>query len=363
MSLISIRNLTKEYSSVTPLDNLNLDINKGDIVGIIGPSGTGKSTLLRCINRLETPTSGTITINGVNVCDPDTDLSEVRKKTGMVFQSFNLFNHKNVLENIMMPQMDLLDATEDAAREEAEKQLIRVGLADSKEKYPDELSGGQKQRIAIARALAMHPDILLFDEPTSALDPTMVSEVLSVIADLAETGLTMMIVTHEMRLARDVCNRVIFMKGGHIVEDGSPEQVFDSPKDEETKNFIYRIKNFEYTIYSEYPDMYKLFALLDVFCSRQFMGSESTNRCRLAIEEAVTGIVAPFMKNAKGTITLRLNAGEGGKQMTLEIDHRDIQGNFDPFDQRKDEVSGPIFEKMTKRLPDRAPGIAVFEII
>ena len=191
MSLIEIRNLRKEYSpDVVPLKGVNADIEAGEVISIIGPSGTGKSTLLRCINRLETPTSGQIIVDGVDVCAPGTDLARLRKSMGMVFQSFNLFPHKMAVENIMLPQQSLLGKSAREAYEEAMKQLERVGLADRARQYPDELSGGQKQRVAIARALAMHPQILLFDEPTSALDPTMVSEVLSVIRDLAGTGLT-----------------------------------------------------------------------------------------------------------------------------------------------------------------------------
>ena len=196
---------------VVPLKGVNANIEAGEVISIIGPSGTGKSTLLRCINRLETPTSGQIIVDGVDVCAPGADLARLRKSMGMVFQSFNLFPHKMAVENIMLPQQSLLGKSAREAYEEAMKQLERVGLADRARQYPDELSGGQKQRVAIARALAMHPQILLFDEPTSALDPTMVSEVLSVIRDLAGTGLTMLLVTHEMRLARHVSDRVFFM--------------------------------------------------------------------------------------------------------------------------------------------------------
>ena len=204
MSLIEIKNLRKEYSDAVPLQDVNLNVEEGEIISIIGPSGTGKSTLLRCINRLETPTSGSIQVDGANVCDAGTDLASVRRKMGMVFQSFNLFGHKTAVENVMMPQQDLLGTSAKDAYAEAMEQLRRVGLESKARKFPHELSGGQKQRVAIARALAMHPKIMLFDEPTSALDPTMVSEVTSVIRDLAGTGLTMLIVTREMRLARDV---------------------------------------------------------------------------------------------------------------------------------------------------------------
>ena len=363
MSIISIKNLTKKYADVTPIDNVNLEVEEGEVISIIGPSGTGKSTLLRCINRLETPSAGVIEVDGVNVCDPQTDLSEVRKKMGMVFQSFNLFGHKTVMENIMMPQMDLLGASEKEAHEEAITQLARVGLVETRNKYPDELSGGQKQRVAIARALAMHPKILLFDEPTSALDPTMVSEVLSVINDLAGTGLTMIIVTHEMRLARDISSRVIFMKDGGICEQGTPEKIFDNPEKEDTKSFIYRIKSFNYTISSEYPDMPGLLSEVDEFCKRQFMPSNIANNCRLVIEEVVASFLIPHMKNNIGSVvSIRLDAGEGGEKSVLEVDYSEIADRFDAFGEGADEIALKILRSkvVSEKLPK--PGIVQFEI-
>ena len=226
MSLIEIKNLRKAYPNAVPLENVSVNIDAGEVISIIGPSGTGKSTFLRCINGLEKPTSGEIWVDGVNVCDPNTDLPTIRKKMGMVFQSFNLFPHKMAAENIMMPQQQLLGVSAADAYQEAIVQLAKVGLEAKARAYPDELSGGQKQRVAIARALAMHPKIMLFDEPTSALDPNMVSEVLSVITNLAKTGLTMLIVTHEMRFAREVSSRVFYMDEGIIYEEGTPEEIF-----------------------------------------------------------------------------------------------------------------------------------------
>ena len=241
MSLIEIKNLCKKYKDVTPLNDISVNIEEGEVVSVIGPSGAGKSTFLRCINRLETPTSGSIMVDGIDVCDPKTDLTEVRKKMGMVFQNFNLFGHKTVVENIMMPQQDLLGKTPKEAYDEALKQLKVVGLEAKARSFPDELSGGQKQRVAIARALAMHPKIMLFDEPTSALDPTMVAEVLSVIRNLAGTGLTMIIVTHEMKFAAEVADKVIFMDDGVILEEGTPSEIFNQPKNERTRQFLARI--------------------------------------------------------------------------------------------------------------------------
>ncbi|MBR0119766.1 MAG: ATP-binding cassette domain-containing protein [Eubacterium sp.] len=331
-ALIKINNLVKAYTGSTPLNHLDLEVNSGEVISIIGPSGTGKSTLLRCINRLETPTDGTIIFEDINLCDQKTDLAQIRRRMGMVFQSFNLFGHKTVIENIMMPQMDLLGISEDDAYREAIRQLDRVGLVTAADQYPDELSGGQKQRVAIARALAMHPEVLLFDEPTSALDPTMVSEVLSVIRGLAGTGLTMLIVTHEMRLARDVSDRVIFLSGGTICEQGTAGDIFEHPEKPETIDFIYRMKSYNYDITSDHPDMFKLFAEVEEFCHRQFMDSEKANDTRLVIEEAVTGVLVPLMRSYPDTtIRLCLESGEGGAKRKLTIDHSGLPAGTDPF--------------------------------
>ena len=362
MSLIEIKNLRKEYGNVVPLQNVSSNIEAGEVVSIIGPSGTGKSTFLRCINRLETPTSGEIYVDGVNVCDPNADLSAVRKKMGMVFQSFNLFPHKMVVENIMMPQQQLLGVSAKDAYNEAIEQLRKVGLEGKAKNYPDQLSGGQKQRVAIARALAMHPKIVLFDEPTSALDPTMVSEVLSVIADLAKTGLTMMIVTHEMRLARDVSTRIFFMDQGGIYEDGTPDQIFFHPQKERTRNFIFRIRSWEYSV-SAWADIYEMMASLEEFCRRQFMGSKSAAKCQLAVEELVTSALLPILQNHQAaTIELRLDAGEEGKEMTLEVDSRLVSAGDDLFSKLDDDISLAILKNILDRQPDREPGVAVFRI-
>ena len=217
---------------------MNAEVEKGEVISIIGPSGTGKSTFLRCLNRLETPDRGSIVVGGVDVTDPKADLAAVRRKMGMVFQNFNLFGNLTILGNIMAAQCDILGVSKDAAKLKALELLGRVGLANKADALPDELSGGQKQRVAIARALAMDPEILLFDEPTSALDPTMVGEVLAVIKDLAKTGMTMLIVTHEMGFARDVSTRVFYMDEGVVYEDGSPADIFNAPKKPKTVDFV-----------------------------------------------------------------------------------------------------------------------------
>ena len=362
MSLIEIRHLRKEYPNAVPLADVSVDIEAGEVISIIGPSGTGKSTFMRCINRLETPTSGDIFVDGVNVCDPNTDLTAVRREMGMVFQSFNLFPHKMVAENIMMPQQQLLGVSAKDAYREAIEQLKKVGLESKARSYPDELSGGQKQRVAIARALAMHPKIILFDEPTSALDPTMVSEVLTVISNLAKTGLTMLIVTHEMRLARDVSSRIFFMDQGGIYEDGTPQQIFENPQKERTRNFIYRIRSWEYSIDRD-VDIYAMMGNLEAFCQRQFMGKKPAAKCQLAVEELTASVLLPVLQENPGkTVSLRLNAGEEGKEMTLEVNYKSLSDQSAAFEKQADDISLAIMKKMLTRLPDEDPDTAVFRI-
>ena len=236
--MISVTHLRKSFNGVAVLKDVNAEIERGEVISIIGPSGTGKSTFLRCLNRLETPDGGSIVVGGVDVTAPKVDLAAVRRKMGMVFQNFNLFGNHTVLGNVMAAPCDLLKVPAEEAKRKALELLDRVGLADKAEALPDELSGGQKQRVAIARGLAMDPEILLFDEPTSALDPTMVGEVLAVIKDLAKTGMTMLIVTHEMGFARDVSTRVFYMDEGTVYENGAPNAVFNRPQRPKTVEFV-----------------------------------------------------------------------------------------------------------------------------
>lgn len=240
---ISVQNLIKKYGNNTVLNDISISIKEGDVVCIIGPSGSGKSTFLRCLNKLEEPTSGDIVIDGAHLMDKNTDINLVRQHIGMVFQHFNLFPHLTVLENIILAPMDVKKASRDEAEKNAIRLLDMVGLADKKDMKPDNLSGGQKQRVAIARALAMNPDIMLFDEPTSALDPEMVGDVLNVMKDLAKQGMTMVIVTHEMGFAKEVANRVLFTDGGKILEDGTPQLIFENPQNERTKDFLNKVLN------------------------------------------------------------------------------------------------------------------------
>ncbi len=241
--LFEIKDLQKKFGSLTVFDGLSETICKGDVVVIIGPSGGGKSTFIRCLNLLEQPTAGKIYFEGEDITVKGFDVNKHRQKVGMVFQQFNLFNNLTVLENITISLTKVKKQSEEESKEKALKLLKRVGLEDKANAYPSQLSGGQKQRIAIVRALAMEPDVLLFDEPTSALDPEMVGEVLQVISDLARDGITMVVVTHEMGFARKVGTRVLFMDGGQIAEQGTPEEIFEHPQNARTKEFLSKVIN------------------------------------------------------------------------------------------------------------------------
>lgn len=241
--MIKIEHLYKNYGKVEVLKDISVEIEKGEVIAIIGPSGSGKSTFLRCLNKLEEPTKGNIYINEHNLMDRNTNINKIREKVGMVFQHFNLFPHKTVLENLTIAPLKVKNANLDEINKKAMKLLEKVGLANKAEAYPDQLSGGQKQRIAIARTLAMDPEVILFDEPTSALDPEMIKEVLDVMRSLADEGMTMIIVTHEMGFAKNVANRVFFMDKGNILEDDTPEVVFNNPKHERTKEFLNKVLN------------------------------------------------------------------------------------------------------------------------
>ena len=238
---IHVTNLKKNFGKLEVLKDISMDITEGEVVVLLGPSGSGKSTFLRCLNQLETATAGRILIDGYDVTDKHTDINKVRQNIGMVFQHFNLFNHLNVMDNMTLAPVHLKVMTKDEARKKAMELLTRVGLADKAEAFPSQLSGGQKQRVAIARALAMKPDIMLFDEPTSALDPEMVGEVLAVMKELAREGMTMVVVTHEIGFAREVADRVVFMEGGYIVEQGTPEEVLANPKEPRTIDFLSKV--------------------------------------------------------------------------------------------------------------------------
>ena len=239
--MIDVKNLHKYFGSLEVLKGIDCHIDKGECVCVIGPSGSGKSTFLRCLNLLETPTKGDIVIDDMHLTEKDFDVDAMRKRVGMVFQHFNLFPHLTILENVTLAPIRHKMMTEEQAKEKAMELLNRVGVGDKADNYPAQLSGGQKQRVAIARSLALSPAVMLFDEPTSALDPEMVGEVLEVMKQLAQEGMTMVVVTHEMGFAREVANRVFFMDGGGILEEGTPEQIFDHPQEERTKAFLSKV--------------------------------------------------------------------------------------------------------------------------
>ncbi|MDD2959694.1 MAG: amino acid ABC transporter ATP-binding protein [Lachnospiraceae bacterium] len=239
--MVHVQNLKKNFGKLEVLKDISIDIQEGEVVVLLGPSGSGKSTFLRCLNQLEEATSGTIIIDGHNVTDKHTDINKVRENIGMVFQHFNLFAHKTVLQNITMAPIELKKMTKDEAREEGMRLLKRVGMHEKADIYPSQISGGQKQRVAIARSLAMKPDIMLFDEPTSALDPEMVGEVLAVMKELAAEGMTMVVVTHEIGFAREVADRVVFMDDGYIVEQGTPQDLILHPREARTIDFLNKV--------------------------------------------------------------------------------------------------------------------------
>lgn len=241
MAKVSVNNLHKYFDKLEVLQGINLEVEEGEVVCIIGPSGSGKSTLLRCVNLLEEPTKGKVIVDGFEITDKKADINKIRENIGMVFQQFNLFPHLSVERNITMAPMDIKKTSKADAHKQAVRLLESVGLSEKIDEFPANLSGGQQQRVAIARALAMAPDVMLFDEPTSALDPEMVGEVLNVMKQLAKDGMTMLVVTHEMGFAREVANRVIFMDGGVIVEEGTPDEIFSNPKNERTIAFLNQV--------------------------------------------------------------------------------------------------------------------------
>ncbi|HEV7908226.1 MAG TPA: amino acid ABC transporter ATP-binding protein [Pseudonocardiaceae bacterium] len=238
---VEISGLKKSFGALDVLRGIDLQVNKGEVVCIIGPSGSGKSTMLRCVNLLEEPSGGTIVVNGIELTDPDVDIDDARRRIGMVFQSFNLFGHLRVLDNLTIAQRKVLGRSKAEAEEVARRNLARVGLSEKAAAMPAQLSGGQQQRVAIARALSMDPEVMLFDEPTSALDPELVGDVLGVMRQLADEGMTMLVVTHEMQFAREVADEVLFMDGGHVVEQGPAAQVIGDPQHERTKSFLSRV--------------------------------------------------------------------------------------------------------------------------
>ena len=339
--MISIRHLSKTFNNpdgsvITVLKDVNCDIDKGEVISIIGPSGTGKSTLLRAINMLEPPTSGEIWVDGENIMEKGYPLDKMRRKMGMVFQSFNLFSHLTVLENVTFAPVRLRGLSEDEAKEVAMELLKKVGMSQKAGVYPDSLSGGQKQRVAIARALAMDPGVILFDEPTSALDPTMVGEVLSVIRQLAKDGLTMLIVTHEMRFAHDVSTRIFFMNEGVIYEDGTPAQIFEHPVRSATKAFVNRIQKLVFEIENDDFDYLQIHTGLGNFCIKYNI-ADKIEPAYVLIKEMLFNYMRPYRP-----LTLRFTHAELSGETAIDLMVEGLKESPLPKDESLENVRSKV---------------------
>lgn len=343
--MITVQNLGKKFGDLVVLKDVNANIKKGEVISIIGPSGTGKSTFLRCLNLLESPTKGKISVDAIDILDKNSNVPEIRQKMGMVFQSFNLFHHLSILENLTIGPVKLLKKDPKEAEENALRLLQLVGLADKINSFEDELSGGQKQRVAIARCLSMDPEIILFDEPTSALDPTMVSEVLSVIRRLAKEGMTMVIVTHEMDFARDVSDRVFYMDEGVIYEEGPAEQIFENPKKAKTNAFINRIRNLHYHIDSPNYDLYGMNAKFETFCEKHFFSRDKTNKVFLLLEELMELYISKFDKI---DAHFELSYSEKKSETDLQFSYSGKENNILTSDDLDDSIPITLIKNISK---------------
>lgn len=328
--LLEIQHLRKQYGQTVPLKDVNLTVNSGEVISIIGPSGTGKSTLLRMINNLEKATDGKIYLRGEEITAPGCDMSKVRQKIGMIFQSFNLFPHLTVVENIMAAPVALKGLSRQEAYDKARELLASVGLSAKIFSYPDELSGGQQQRVAIVRALAMEPEILLLDEPTSALDPTMTGEVESVIRKVAASGATMMMVTHSMELAQRVSTRILYMDEGGIYEEGTPEDIFTRPQKERTRQFIGQLKVLKISIASSDFDFYGCNANITSFCQKNDVPGVQARYLTMLFEELCTQILLPRLSDPRINWTAEYSPAEERIMVWLEY-------NGSPFDIRESD--------------------------
>lgn len=319
--MITVKNLTKKFGGQTILKDINVTIEDGNVISIIGPSGCGKSTFLRCLNLLEKPTSGQIFLDGQEITAKGISETEVHKKIGMVFQSFNLFGHMNVLENVMFGPVEILKKDRKEVLPKALKLLSLVGLADRALHYPGELSGGQKQRVAIARTLAMEPEIILFDEPTSALDPTLVHEVETVIKNLAASGYTMLIVTHEMRFAREISNRVFFMCDQGICEDGTPEQIFEHPRKEKTRRYVYHLRTLNEEVLSQNVDFIGINGRIVTFGHNNLMPARMIHNAEVIFEELCIQNILPALKDSvRMEFTLEFSEDSGNAAIYIRYD-------------------------------------------
>lgn len=339
--MIKIRNLSKTFNNPI-LQNVNLDIKKGEAVVIIGGSGCGKSTLLRCINRLEIPDCGEVYIGDKDIHAKDADVDEIRKKMGMVYQSFNLFSHLNVLENIILGPMKLNGVPRDEAVKEAKELLRKVGMQNYLFHMPDSLSGGQKQRVAIARSMAMHPEVMLFDEPTSALDPTMVDEVENVIRNLVDSGMTSVIVTHEMRFAKNIASKVVFLAEKGVYEMGTPEEIFDNPKKKLTREFIYRSRMKEYEV-DRNTDLYEVVKDLQTLI-KKYDHSSSQLSCLYRIADE---LIYPLLEKLTDKLSIRCIASQSSDDHTMFITVPNVKE--DPLESDAlDEINLGILKHYTK---------------
>ena len=330
--MIKFENVTKRFGNYIVNKNINVTINDGDVISIIGPSGAGKSTFMRMINLLEVPSEGKIFVDDEEVTAPGYDIIKARKKIGMVFQDFHLFKHITVIENIMRPQIDVLNRTIPEAYKEAERLLDLVSLREKAYSYPNELSGGQKQRVAIARALAMDPEIILFDEPTSALDPNRVEEVEEVRGELAQLRKTMVVVTHEMEFARKISNRVIYMDENTIYEEGTPEEIFDYPKRAKTKRFVNNLKLLIINIESKEKDFWEIGAEIARYANKNHISPKSRTRLNLAFEELVREIILNRLESPKINVVIEYSRKSDVIKMTVKYNG----DYFDPKDTDND---------------------------
>lgn len=353
--MITVKHLSKVFENagkpVPVLKDVNCEISKGEVISIIGPSGTGKSTLLRCLNRLEEPTGGQIEIDGEDILARKADVNKLRRKMGMVFQNFNLFPHLTILDNITLCPRTLLGEDKSQAEDRALELLQMVGLRDKAGSLPGELSGGQKQRVAIARCLAMNPEIILFDEPTSALDPTMVSEVLSVIRNLASQGMTMAIVSHEMDFVRSVSTRVFFMYEGIIYEEGTPEEIFEHPQRPATIAFINRIRTLEFNLEDRNFDLYNMLGKIQAFCNKYGLGEKVFMKLQHVVEETLLGII-PF----SGPVRLTVDYSEKTNQISLTFTEEDLDSSIldiQPDDSLPLKLVRGICSSFTEPVPGR----------
>ncbi len=344
--MIRIEHLGKTYENEI-LRDINVEIRDGDVISVIGPSGCGKSTFMRCLNLLETPTTGKILIDGQDITKAGKkELAALRQKVGMVFQSFNLFSHMTVIENCMLGPVHLLGLDRQSAYDECMELLDSVGLGGKSLSYPDSLSGGQKQRVAIARTLAMKPEVILFDEPTSALDPTMVSEVLGVMKRLASRGMTMLIVTHEMSFAENVSNRVFYMDEKGIYEDGTPEQIFHNPQRPKTRDFIYKIRSFTYDIHGSSFDFYELLGQAVDFMKGQLFTNRRIQHTVLVGEELIFNLLFPVIGRERAELRLSFRYSE--KLDTAEMIFEGEQLPADIIDRAQDAISDKIVRTLVK---------------